>query len=339
MSSFPAATDFAGTPDVLEESTDSRPRSVALKNLVSLARRVVATDATLLILGESGTGKSLLARALHRRSPRGHRPFITVNCPCLQPQLLESELFGHVRGAFTGAVADATGKIAAAEGGTLFLDELGEMPREVQPKLLRLLQDGCYERIGEAVTRRADIRIVAATNRDLRAEVAAGRFREDLYYRLNVITLDIPPLRTRPEDIIPSAEHFLAEMNRTLGRTRCLSAGARAALLRHNWPGNLRELRNVIERAAILAECDEIDESDLPEMGMGDDACTPQVGDFVTLEALQDAHMRKILARTRTYRQAADVLGIDKATLYRRLKRIEQRVASFGIGDGVAQAG
>ncbi|HLP07465.1 MAG TPA: sigma-54 dependent transcriptional regulator, partial [Opitutaceae bacterium] len=221
----------------------------------AIAAKVAPTGATLLLLGENGTGKTRLARQIHERSTRGGRAFVTVNCPCLQAQLLESELFGHVRGAFTGAVSDAAGLVEAAEHGTLFFDEVGDLPASLQPKLLRLLEDRCYERVGEAKTRTADIRIIAATNRDLRAEVAAGRFREDLFYRLNVIAIEMLPLRRRPEDILPTAELFLAECARAAGRTlRGFAPEARIALQRHGWPDNLRELHNYIERAAILCE-------------------------------------------------------------------------------------
>lgn len=290
--------------------------------LMNVVARVAPTAASVLVLGENGTGKSRLARLLHDRSPRRDRPFFTVNCPCLQPQLLESELFGHVRGAFTGAVSDVPGKIAAAEGGTLFLDEIGELPLSLQPKLLRLLQERLYERVGDSKSREANIRVVAATNRDLKAEVAMGRFREDLYYRLNVISLVVPALRHRPEDIIPMAEHFLKLLGRTHGREhRGFTRAAREALLRHLWPGNLRELRNTIERAAILCDRDWIDAADLPELVVPAADALPQVGDFVTLEALEQAHIQRVIARTESLGQAARVLGIDKATLYRRRKR------------------
>jgi NtrC-family two-component system response regulator AlgB len=249
---------------------------------------------------------------------------VSVNCPCLQPQLLESELFGHVRGSFTGAVSDTQGKVAAADGGTLFLDEVGELPAEIQAKLLRLLQERCYERVGETRTHRADIRVLAATNRDLRQLVAAGAFREDLYYRMNVITLEVPPLRSRPEDIVPSAQHFLQVISRTLGvPRRDLTLPAREALVAHSWPGNLRELRNVIERAAILCDRQLLDAHDFPELAHRPEPSTPQVGEFVTLEALIEAHIRRVIARAESYEQAARILGIDKSTLYRWRKRIE----------------
>ncbi|MBL9195050.1 MAG: sigma-54-dependent Fis family transcriptional regulator [Opitutaceae bacterium] len=298
--------------------------------LMGVVARVAPTAASVLILGENGTGKSRLARLLHDRSPRRERAFLTVNCPCLQPQLLESELFGHVRGAFTGAVSDATGKIAAAEGGTLFLDEIGELPLSIQPKLLRLLQERLYERVGDSKSREANIRVVAATNRDLKTEVAMGRFREDLYYRLNVISLVVPALRHRPEDVVPMAEHFLLHLGRAHGRQhRGFTRQAREALLRHLWPGNLRELRNTVERAAILCDREWIDLEDLPELDPGSSEVLPQVGDFVTLEALEQAHIQRVIARTESLGQAARVLGIDKATLYRRRKR----TGSLGAGE------
>jgi NtrC-family two-component system response regulator AlgB len=299
-------------------------QSPVMENVLSVAWRVAPTSASVLILGENGTGKTMLARAIHARSARRAGPFVSVNCPCLQPQLLESELFGHVRGSFTGAISDTQGKVAAADGGTLFLDEVGELPAEIQAKLLRLLQERCYERVGETRTHRADIRVLAATNRDLRQLVAAGTFREDLYYRMNVITLEMPPLRSRPEDIVPSAQHFLQLVSRNLGvPRRDLTLPAREALVAHSWPGNLRELRNVIERAAILCDRQLLDARDFPELANRPEPATPQVGEFVTLEALIEAHIRRVTARAESYEQAARILGIDKSTLYRWRKRLE----------------
>ena len=320
----PARTSFAvsSTEPALAPS-----RSKAVQQLTAMASRVAPTPATVLLLGENGTGKTHLAKSIHEQSQRRTMPFITVNCPCLQPQLLESELFGHVRGAFTGAISDTLGKVAAAEGGTLFLDEIGELPLTVQPKLLRLLQDRCYERVGDTRSRPANIRVIAATNRDLKAEVAAGRFREDLFYRLNVISLVVPALRQRAEDIIPSAEHFLGTIGATFGRQyRGFTPMARQG---HSWPGNLRELRNTIERATILAEGDQIDVCDLPELIEARANIVPQVGDFVPLEAVVEAHIQQVLERADNYGHAARVLGIDKATLYRRRKRAEARVTPF----------
>ncbi|HRE81822.1 MAG TPA: sigma-54 dependent transcriptional regulator [Opitutaceae bacterium] len=305
-------------------------RNPAVLHLASMAARVAPTPASVLLLGENGTGKTRLARSIHEQSQRRSHPFVTVNCPCLQPQLLESELFGHVRGSFTGAVNDTLGKVAAAEGGTLFLDEIGELPLSVQPKLLRLLQDRCYERVGETRSRSADIRVIAATNRDLKAEVAAGRFREDLFYRLNVISLVVPSLRQRSEDILPSAEFFLKSLGASMGRQfRGFTPLARSALQAHPWPGNIRELRNTIERAAILCEKDVVDIGDLPELTQSSVECVPQVGEFVTVEELVEAHIQQVLARTDSFGHAARILGIDKATLYRRRKRAENRITPF----------
>lgn len=313
-------------PNLVATESDVRfvTQSPLMEGVLSVAWRVAPTPASVLILGENGTGKTLLARAMHARSTRRNRPFVNVNCPCLQPQLLESELFGHVRGAFTGAVGDTMGKVAAAEGGTLFLDEVGELPLEVQAKLLRLLQDRCYERVGEARTRPADIRVLAATNRDLKQQVAAGLFREDLFYRLNVITIEVPPLRRRPEDIVPTAEYFLASITRAAGGgRRDLTLAAREVLQAHAWPGNLRELRNVIERAAILCDREWLDACDFAEVGGRAEHDAPQVGEFVTLDAIIEAHIRGVTSRADSYEQAARVLGIDKSTLYRWRKRLD----------------
>lgn len=300
------------------------------KRLLAVARKVATSGVNVLLLGENGTGKSLLARSLHAWSPRQGRPFVTVNCPCLQPQLLESELFGHVRGAFTGAVSDAPGLVETAEGGTLFLDEVGELPPALQPKLLRLLEERRYERVGEPRTRHADIRVIAATNRDLRAEVAAGRFREDLFYRLNVIALEMPPLRRRPEDILPTADAFLAEFARAQGRpTPALSPDSRLALQRHAWPGNLRELRNCIERAVVLCEGDVVEAGHLPELDARGIAPALQIGDFVTLAAVEEEHIRRVVERAGSFMQAARLLGINKTTLYRRRRRGDDGTLPF----------
>jgi NtrC-family two-component system response regulator AlgB len=281
-----------------------------------------------LILGESGTGKSVIARAVHERSARAAKPFVTINCPSLSKELLESELFGHVRGSFTGAMRDHWGKVKAAEGGTLFLDEIGELPPEIQPKLLRLLQDREYERVGESLTRQADVRIIAATNRNLDEAVAAGTFREDLYYRLNVITVEMPALRKRQLDLLRLAKSYLEFFAAQCARpVRDFSPEARDRLLTYGWPGNLRELRNAIERAVILSQGDVIRLNDLPVSVTGASAAAngaPAPGDFVSLEKLEEAHIRAVVGRAASLHEAAKVLGIDQATLYRKRRKFQE---------------
>jgi NtrC-family two-component system response regulator AlgB len=307
----------------LSPETDLQTQEPAMQQALDLAFAVASSDATVLLRGESGTGKGVLARLLHERSNRAGHPFVTVHCPSLSAELLESELFGHVRGAFTGAVQSTEGKVAAAAGGTLFLDEIGDLPLALQPKLLRLLQDRVYERVGEARTRSADIRLIAATNQDLAAAVAEGRFREDLFYRLNVIEIDLPPLRRRPRDILPLAENLLAFFARQAGKpVTGFSAAAREAIARHPWPGNVRELRNAIERAVILCRGSEIELSQLPGPLTQPGALVRiEVGAPVTLEALEEEHIRRILASGISLEEAAVVLGIDPSTLYRKRKR------------------
>jgi two-component system, NtrC family, response regulator AlgB len=289
--------------------------------------RAAATNASMLILGESGTGKSVIAREVHDRSHLRDKPFVTVSCPSLSKELLESALFGHMKGSFTGAVKDTWGKIHAAEGGTLFLDEIGELPIEIQPKLLRLLQEREYERLGENKLRHAAVRVIAATNRDLAAEVRAGHFREDLFYRLNVISVTLPPLRSRPGDLSFFANEYLRFFSNQLGRKiEGFSDGGRAALMRHAWPGNLRELRNAIERAAILARGNKIEAEDLPDPSARPAAAaasgdSPDIGGEHSLEDIEHAHMTKVLGWAPSLHDAAAVLGIDKATLYRKRKR------------------
>jgi two-component system, NtrC family, response regulator AlgB len=292
------------------------------RQALDLAFKAAASEAAVLIRGESGTGKGVLARAVHARSPRTAGPFVTVHCPSLSGELLESELFGHVRGAFTGAVRDTVGKVAAAEGGTLFLDEIGDLPPLLQPKLLRLLQEKRYERVGETRTRAGDVRVVAATNRDLGVEVAAGRFREDLLYRLNVIEVVLPPLRLRPRDVLPLADHLLAFFTRSSGKALTgFTDEARAALGRSPWPGNLRELRNAIERGVILASGPLIGLADLPVQVGAPPLGEVEIGGRVTLDQLEAEHIRRVLAVTPTVEEAATVLGIDPSTLYRKRKR------------------
>jgi NtrC-family two-component system response regulator AlgB len=302
---------------------DLQTAEPAMQQALEVAFKAAPTEATLLIRGESGTGKGVLARAVHARSPRAAGPFVTVHCPSLSAELLESELFGHVKGAFTGAVQDTLGKVGAAEGGTLFLDEVGDLPLPLQPKLLRLLQERQYERVGETRTRAADVRLLAASNRDLAAAVAGGTFREDLLYRLNVIEVTVPPLRQRRSDVLPLAEHLLRFFAHEDGKPLTgFTDEARAALLRHPWPGNVRELRNAIERGVILCAGPLVGLADLPaQVGAAPPASRLEVGGAVTLEQLEVEHIRRVLAGTATLEEAAAVLGIDPATLYRKRKR------------------
>jgi NtrC-family two-component system response regulator AlgB len=303
----------------------------AMKQVVEVLERSAKTDASVLILGESRTGKSVAARAVHVSSHLSSGPLVTVSCPTLSRELLESTLFGHVRGAFTGAVRDQWGKVRAASGGTLFLDEIGDLPIEIQPKLLRLLQEREYERVGETITRQADVRIVAATNRDLKKRVSEGLFREDLYYRLNVISVRMPPLRERPGDLLRFARHYLKHFAKQCGRkVDKFTDQAEAAIRFYSWPGNLRELCNAIERAVIMGSGPSVDAADLPsevrgEAALGDAASDAKiVGEIamVTIEKLEEIHIRRVLERTASLMQAAEILGIDQATLYRKRKKI-----------------
>jgi NtrC-family two-component system response regulator AlgB len=295
----------------------------AVQKAFEIAFKAAETPASILILGPSGTGKSVLAREIHRRSAQKDAAFVTVSCPSLSRELLESELFGHVKGSFTGAVSDTMGKVAAADGGTLFLDEIGELPLEIQPKLLRLLQEREYERVGEAKSRRANVRVITATNRALADEVRAGRFREDLFYRLNVITIGLPGLHDRPGDLKRFAENYLNFFSGRIGKKITgFSPAVISAFASYKWPGNLRELRNVIERAVILAPGNVIELADLPEEFSGQANPAVTLGARVTLEALEAEHIRRTLATTRNLDEAARTLGIDPATLYRKRQKL-----------------
>ncbi len=312
------------TPPARFESNDPMMQA-ALDTLF----RAADTPASILILGESGTGKSVIARSLHERSHLASEPFVTISCPSLSKELLESELFGHVKGAFTGAVRDKWGKVHAADGGTLFLDEIGELPPEIQPKLLRLLQEREYERLGENKTRKSNVRIIAATNRDLRKSVTDGEFREDLYYRVNVISVELPPLRARKGDLMSFAEDYVKHFSEQSGRpVDGFSESAREYLMSYPWPGNLRELRNAIERATILCPGRSIRRedfpSDLPPMPPGREEALSELvpGGDVTIAELECEHIRRVVERTSNLQDAARMLGIDKATLYRKRKRL-----------------
>ena len=301
-----------------------------MQEVMDTLLRAAKSPASILLLGESGTGKSVVARVVHQQSHLADRPFITVSCPSLSKELLESELFGHVKGAFTGALRDHWGKVKAAAGGTLFLDEIGDLPMEIQPKLLRLLQEREYERVGENITRKAEVRVIAATSRDLKTRVAEGAFREDLYFRLNIITAEMPPLRQRPGDLVRFAEHYFKHFAALCGRRLDgFSEAASAAIRAYSWPGNLRELRNAIERAVIMAKGSKINLEDLPAElrggaapGVKGNGASLEVGSLVSMEKLEEAHLRKVLERTSNLAEAAEVLEIDQATLYRKRKKI-----------------
>ncbi len=324
----------------------------SMKSVMDVLMRAAKAPAAILILGESGTGKSVVARAVHNNSHLRDKPFVTVSCPSLSKELLQSDLFGHVKGAFTGAIKDTWGKIKQAEGGTLFLDEIGELPLEIQPQLLRLLQEREYERVGETVTRKADVRVIAATNRNLQECVRNRTFREDLYFRLNVISVEMPPLRSRQDDLIRFAEYYAEHFASQVGRKlQGVSDAARRRITSYPWPGNLRELRNAIERAVILSNSDQLEAADFPAEVHGHHSgsllasastaaptSAPAPGssggsgsgasfDFsacagMTLQQLEEAYIKRTLETSANLAEAAVILGIDQATLYRKRKKM-----------------
>lgn len=299
-------------------------KSDALQHVFELVRKVSATNANVLIEGESGTGKELVARSIHFDSDRGEQPFLAVNCGALPESLLESALFGHTRGAFTGAVADNKGLFRSATGGTVFLDEVSEMPTSLQVKLLRALQEHEVTPLGSAEAIAFDARIIAATNKKLETEVSEGRFREDLFYRLNVVEIEVPPLRERRDDIPMLVKHFISRSaQRQHIPDKKISADSMAALVEYDWPGNIRELENAIERAVILSDA-EIGLNDLPPKiaGSGVFETTGSTGSKPTLEEVEMQYIRQILDTVGDDKaQAANILGIDLSTLYRKLKR------------------
>jgi NtrC-family two-component system response regulator AlgB len=307
-------------PDIDFESASPGVRAV-----IDIAAKAAASDAAVLLRGESGTGKTVLARMIHDLSPRARYPFVVVNCPTLSEELLASELFGHARGAFTGAVRDQAGRVEAAEGGTLFLDEIGEISPSLQAKLLRFLEQKEFERIGENRTRHANVRMIAATNRNLEEQVSKGLFREDLFYRLNVIDLRLPPLRERPEDTLRLARRFLAFFAKAARRkSQRLSPAAEGALLAYGWPGNIRELRNTIERAVILWPAEIIEPEAFPaHISAHSKTHPPEIGGNFSLEAIEREHITRVLARSATLEEAAAILGIDSSTLWRKRKKYE----------------
>ncbi|MCL1985177.1 MAG: sigma-54 dependent transcriptional regulator [Betaproteobacteria bacterium] len=329
-------------------------QSASLADVFRVLLKVAPTDSTVLVTGESGTGKELLVRALHNKSSRAVKPFVPINCGAIPKELLESELFGHEKGAFTHAIRSRPGRFEVADGGTIFLDEIGEMDLSLQVKILRVLQEKEIERVGGTGMKKVDVRIVAATNRDLEREVSQGRFREDLYYRLNVIPLHLPPLRERNGDVLLLAEHFLARFCERKCRPRLrLDPGVRKILLAYNWPGNVRELENFMERLSILVDGDEVHPPDLPAKileAVGDIAALPEpaplaepaqplrkqgfvwptLADLGThalglkefLDAVEDRLIEEALARSEGVKnQAAELLGIKRTTLIEKLKK------------------
>ncbi len=295
-------------------------RSLPMQQAVELARKVAPTDATVLLTGETGTGKEVFAQAIHQASGRAQKPFLAVNCSALGKEILESEMFGHKAGSFTGATRDKAGLFEEADGGTIFLDEIGEMDLGLQAKLLRVLETGRFLKVGETRETRVDVRIIAATNRNLTSACEKGTFRLDLFYRLSVFQIQLPPLRERSEDILPLADHFIRRFcERHAQAPYEMEEGFRQALVRHPWNGNIRELKNVIERAVILATDQRLAVGCLPMDFQA--AAAGGGGDSLRLAAMEKEHIRKVLAYTRGNKtKSAELLGIGLATLYRKIE-------------------
>jgi len=309
--------------DAVEEAPLLESKSSVMRHLLETAERVAASDATILLMGESGTGKNVLARQIHQWSRRAEKPFVVVNCTTLSEHLLESELFGHVKGSFTGAIKDKPGRLEAADRGTVFLDEIADLSPPLQTKFLRFVQEQSFERVGGDDTIEVDTRIIAASNRDLAAEVAARRFREDLFYRLNVIALRVPALRERREDIMALAERLLsAAAARNRRAPLHFAPDAVEAITRYNWPGNVRELRNAVERAAVLARSDLISADQLPDVLFRDTAQSlAAAAAGPSLEDVEREHILRVLDESPTLEDAAETLGINVSTLWRKRKR------------------
>lgn len=307
--------------DATEAESFFETRNLAYGAFLETIKRAAASDTVVMLRGESGTGKNILAYWIRKHSKRAQGPFVTVHCPMLAGDLMTSTLFGHRRGAFTGAVSDSVGKVEGAIGGTLFLDEIADLTTDAQARLLRFLNDRTYERLGEAKERKADVRIIAASNRPLEDLVKVNQFREDLFFRLNVIMLVVPPLRERKEDILPLAQHYLCFFEKQQGRQNfSFSERCQVALVNYCWPGNLRELRNAVERAVILAPSLVLEPEDLGLQRQEIDT-TPLLGTDVSLDDLEREHIAQVLARAASLESAARILGIDATTLHRKRKR------------------
>ena len=326
-------TELQDRLDEAEGESTFETRSAAYAAFLQTAVRAAASDAVILLRGESGCGKTVFARWIRKHSKRADGPFVTVHCPMLSTELMISTLFGHRRGAFTGAVADAIGKVEEAESGTLLLDEVSDLSAEAQARLLRFLNNRSYERLGEPRERKADVRLIAATNRSLEQEVQAGRFREDLFFRLHVITLTIPALRERKEDVLALARYYLRFFEKQQGRQHLgFSPRCEQTIASYSWPGNLRELHNAVERAVILCPANVIEGADLgitfaregleqdPGVAVGSRA-SMQLGDDVPLEDIEREHIARVVAHAASFEAAARILGIDVTTLQRKRKR------------------
>jgi len=298
----------------IQGSGDIITRNRAMIELLDLAARVAESSISILIEGESGTGKELVAHFVHRKSDRAEKPFVKVNCAAIPEQLLESELFGHVRGAFTGALKDRQGRFEAADGGTIFLDEIGELSSSIQSKLLRILQTKDFERVGENITRKVDVRVISATNRNLDEALKEGSFREDLFYRLNGVRIKLPPLRERPEDVPFLIHHFLKKFSKD--KNIEIAPDADKALKVYRWSGNVRELENVIERAALLSTNGAIEMNHLPE-----EIRTASELKAFSLEEAEKVQIKKVLQIAKDYDEAAHILGVDRKTLLNKRKK------------------